>query len=75
MVDNDFVERLKCKYFFENINLEKFAELLYDLSLTEEDVKAKELYRKRAFEIFRYLENSGYEFSFNTYCIIRELGN
>ncbi len=72
---DDFIETLKNDYDFTNINLEKFAELLFDFASAAPDRATKDIFADGIREIYKYLQENGSSISINRYYIIQELEN
>lgn len=70
--DENIVAILK-EYGFTNNNLDKFAELLFDLTSSTEDKTQRIKLITGINEIYKYLDNNASTFSVNRYYILKEL--
>jgi hypothetical protein len=71
--DEQFVEILIQEYRFNNNNLEKFAELLFDFIETANNMDEKKKLISSICKIYSSLEGKKYPISFNMFYILKEL--
>lgn len=69
-----FIETLTQVHGFSHSNLEKFAELLFDMRIASPDRDEKAKITERIFSIYDYLKRAGADLSFTSYMILEELG-
>lgn len=73
IVRNDFANILKSRYGFSDADLGKFTGLMLDFVETAPDKAAADKYVSAALNIFRHLEKTASDFSFDNYYILEEL--
>lgn len=74
LAQKEFIETLTQVYGFSHSNLEKFAELLFDMTIASSDRDEKEKITEHIFSIYDYLKRVGAALSFTSYMILEELG-
>lgn len=74
LAQGELIETLAQVYGFSLNNLEKFAELLFDLTIASSDKDEKEKITEHIFSIYDHLKRAGADLSFTSYVILEELG-
>lgn len=71
--NSDFIDVLITEYGFSNANLDKFAELLFDLAEASQDRADRVKLSSGIGAIYTYLDRNKADVSLNRYYILKEL--